>query len=195
MTYTQERSSSSARMPLPTLDPPDAILGDLDSLSSVSRDHYTRLVRRLASVPSCVNTYAIIVYVKGVHIELIETQDHTDLQKCLYWCRSRPQYSHIKNFILYGNGSHVRLDHLFSIFHTSYLFPDLTLYFLGASDLAFIVPPSDHPVFLDLFIEWLDYSKVSAYIGLIPLAHSSIVTTTGLKWNLSTSFCPLCPSR
>nr|XP_036577066.1 thiamine pyrophosphokinase [Colletotrichum truncatum]KAF6783945.1 thiamine pyrophosphokinase [Colletotrichum truncatum] len=142
----------------------DAIIGDLDSLSTASREFFAKQE-------------------KPTQIIHLTDQDSTDFSKAVSWIRSRDG-PNIDIVALGGLGG--RVDQGLSQVHHLYLFqpgPDYSLgkmYLVSGQSLTFLLLPGRHHVRVreggeDVFAK---------YVGIIPVGGTSFITTKGLEWDV-----------
>ena len=145
---------------------PDAIVGDLDSLSDVVAEHYRA---------------------QGAKIVKDSNQYSTDFTKCLKWIRDFWQ-SETKSgdgtldvVVLGGLGG--RVDQGFSQIHHLYMAQnDSTMlkgriYLLSEQSLSFILEDGVNEIFIEP-------GYFEENIGIIPLLGKTNVTTRGLEWDV-----------
>lgn len=144
---------------------PDAIIGDLDSLSKEARQYYTT---------------------KEVHIVEDPDQYSTDFTKALKWMRQewdRQKGTNEELDIVVMGGLGGRVDQGFSQIHHLYMVleqPDLlrgSIYLLSEQSLSFVLDHNKNElhVSIDVFAE---------NIGIIPVLGPTRVSTSGLEWNV-----------
>ena len=135
---------------------PDLILGDLDSITSSTRQVWDEL---------------------RVPIEREIDQDSTDLEKCL----RRIPYSTLPILIVGGVGG--RLDQTLGVINCIYkevIENKRQTILVGGETLAYLIPPIT-PVRISF-----PAGLIGSHCGLVPLfGNSESVTTKGLKWELT----------
>lgn len=158
--YDQSRSNHQTRLP-------DAIVGDLDSLSSEVESHYRR---------------------QGVNIVKDPSQDSTDFTKCLKWIRNVWKSTHeagadvLDVVVLGGLGG--RVDQGFSQVHHLYMAhqdPSLLngrIYLLSEQSLSFVLEDGVNEIELQL-------GYFQENIGIIPILGKTNITTKGLEWDVT----------
>uniref|UniRef100_A0A6B2LHG3 Thiamin pyrophosphokinase thiamin-binding domain-containing protein n=1 Tax=Arcella intermedia TaxID=1963864 RepID=A0A6B2LHG3_9EUKA len=139
---------------------PDAIQGDFDSVSSEVLDYYRE---------------------KGVTINQHEDQDTTDLQKCLAFLeRTEKETGQVNTSIIVLGGMGGCISHTFANLNTLFLYQHRKLVLVGRKNIALLLRPG---------LTHVHYHKLQTdeiFCSLVPLGvQSALVTTTGLKWNLS----------
>ena len=145
---------------------PDAIVGDLDSLSNAVAEHYEA---------------------KGTKIVKDADQYSTDFTKCLRWIRDAWQSATegsddtLDVVVLGGLGG--RVDQGFSQIHHLYMArndPTLLkgrLYLLSEQSLSFILDDGLNQVFFEP-------GYFQENIGIIPVLGKTNITTEGLEWDV-----------
>ncbi|VDL95254.1 unnamed protein product [Schistocephalus solidus] len=121
-------------------------------------------------------------------VKVINTpdQDATDFTKCLQIVSraitSMSTSDTVQKIscivVLYGSGG--RADHELGILKTLFIARDLTelpVLLVTESSISWLLIKGSN-------IVMLESQHIGAYCGLIPIGHSSNVTTTGLEWNL-----------
>ena len=136
---------------------PEAIVGDLDSVSSSLMTEWEAL---------------------NVEVIRFDDQDSTDLDKCLNWSCTDP----CGTIAVVGMGGS-RLDHLFGIFNSCYTYakkhPLQKIVLLGADSVSLLLPPGVSELKFPGFMK-------DAHCGLIPLFGEVLcVRTKGLRWELN----------
>ncbi|EUC57032.1 thiamine pyrophosphokinase [Rhizoctonia solani AG-3 Rhs1AP] len=138
---------------------PHCIRGDMDSTRSEVRSWYTE---------------------QGVLIEQVEDQDSTDLMKCLAWVDGVEKAQSVKLDVVILGGLSGRLDHTV---HTLSVLHRLRntrprIFVVDSESVGWVLNRGHHQIELDLRF-------VGPTCGLLPVGvASSVLTTTGLKWNL-----------
>lgn len=141
---------------------PDVIIGDLDSLRPEVRAFY--------------------IARGSVILDKASDQDTTDLHKCIAFLEdkldSEPRSSLCQSKILIVGGLGGRVDHEFGNYNVLHIFASIPLVLLG--DFAFVqlLPRGTNRIIPDLEVE-------GPTCGLIPLHGPTVVTSTGLKWDLA----------
>jgi len=142
---------------------PDLITGDMDSVQMANLDQFR----------SC-----------GTVVVETPDQDMTDFTKCLLEVTKQrkvnPKASKGEVILAFCETGG-RLDQVMANMNTLYLARDhlssVPLYLISSHSISFLLAPGNHKILLDY--------KTSAHCGLIPLSGEAVVTTTGLKWNLT----------
>ncbi|CAF0926617.1 unnamed protein product [Didymodactylos carnosus] len=95
---------------------PDYISGDMDSITSTTKNYYAKY-----------------------NVQLIHTPDQnaTDFTKCIQIMLERSSLDVIYIFSTFGG----RFDQAMSIIHTLYLFPTIELYLVTDEDITFVLRP------------------------------------------------------
>ncbi|CAE6423991.1 hypothetical protein ACGC1H_002638 [Rhizoctonia solani] len=138
---------------------PDYIRGDMDSTRPEVRAWYTE---------------------QGVPIEQVEDQDSTDLMKCIAWVDEVEKTQSIKLDVVILGGLSGRLDHTV---HTLSVLHKLRntrprIFVISGESVGWVLNRGHHQIELNL-------QFVGPTCGLLPVGvASSVLTTTGLKWNL-----------
>lgn len=142
---------------------PDAIVGDLDSLSDAVAEHYEA---------------------KGTRIVKDPDQYSTDFTKCLKWIRNLWRtngHDTLDVVVLGGLGG--RVDQGFSQIHHLYMArndPDLLkgrLYLLSEQSLSFLLDDGVNEIFLEP-------GYFEENIGIVPVLGKTNITTKGLEWDV-----------
>jgi thiamine pyrophosphokinase len=147
---------------------PDAIIGDLDSLTLATREHYAALNTKIVHDPD---------------------QNSTDLTKCLKWLRiTWPRVSFARDdidldvVVLGGLGG--RVDQGFSQIHHLYMASqsrDLLkgkIFLLSEESLTFVLDKPNNEIYIDPgFFE--------ENVGIIPVLGLAHITTRGLEWDVT----------
>ena len=123
---------------------PDAIFGDLDSISEAAKTAF------------------------APHLHRIEEQDSTDFAKVV-------RYVDAPLLLAVGFLGR-RLDHTIAALHVAATHPDKPIVFLGSDDAVFLL--KDKEIQID--------ATIGTGISVLPLM-PSVVSTTGLKWNLQSA--------
>ncbi|KAJ1876276.1 thiamine pyrophosphokinase [Coemansia sp. RSA 1722] len=138
---------------------PDVIVGDLDSLEDSTREHYAQ---------------------RGAIIHRYDDQNSTDFMKGLMYLDTvlRAGKDPRDCVVIVFGGLSGRLDH---VLHTlKVLFNNKERQILVVSDenLTFAVPAGKNTVMVNKQID-------GPTCGILPLAGETVLTTRGLRWNLS----------
>eukprot|EP00241_Pyramimonas_parkeae_P012117 CAMPEP_0114245330 /NCGR_PEP_ID=MMETSP0058-20121206/11833_1 /TAXON_ID=36894 /ORGANISM="Pyramimonas parkeae, CCMP726" /LENGTH=222 /DNA_ID=CAMNT_0001358365 /DNA_START=572 /DNA_END=1240 /DNA_ORIENTATION=+ len=146
---------------------PDFVIGDLDSVDEAILNFYTERGTGVLKEPF--------------------DQDCNDLHKCIRYLHSqvdvkRDLDSHgnqcdTKHKVLIVGGLGGRMDHEFANINALLQFPQIPAVLISDDCFLSVLSPGRHQIIPDLLIE-------GRTCGLIPLCGPTIVTTTGLKWNL-----------
>ncbi|KAK5099623.1 thiamine pyrophosphokinase [Exophiala xenobiotica] len=145
---------------------PDAIVGDLDSLSNEARQHYAN---------------------QGVQIPEDPDQYSTDFTKSLRWMRrewdSREgEDSDLDVVVMSGLGG--RVDQAFSQIHHMYMVlqqRDLlrgSLYLLSEQSLSFVLAAGQNEMHVN-------NRAFAENVGIIPVLGLTHITTSGFEWDVS----------
>ncbi|KAF8606466.1 thiamine pyrophosphokinase [Ceratobasidium sp. AG-I] len=138
---------------------PHRIRGDLDSLRLDVRSWYEA---------------------QNVVVEHDKSQNSTDLMKCLDWVVEIEKENQLKLDVVILGGLSGRLDHTV---HTMSLLHKLRttrprIFVVSSESVGWVLDQGHHQIDLDLRF-------VGPTCGLLPVGvASSVLTTTGLKWNL-----------
>ncbi|KAH7341473.1 thiamine pyrophosphokinase Thi80 [Rhizoctonia solani] len=138
---------------------PHCIKGDMDSIRPEVRSWYAE---------------------RGVPVEPVEDQDSTDLMKCIAWVDQVEDNQKVKLDIVILGGLSGRLDHTV---HTMSVLHKLRstrprIFAISDESVGWVLDRGHHQIELNL-------QFVGPTCGLLPIGiASSILTTTGLKWNL-----------
>ena len=158
---------------------PDAIVGDLDSLSDEVRVHYESL---------------------GVKVIEDPDQFSTDFTKCLLWIRRHwavlnsadDRDDGTLDVVVFG-GLGGRVDQGFSQIHHLYMAQnDLTLlkgriYLVSEQSLSFILSPGLNEILLSPSPSQTSQQEQACFasnIGIIPISGRTRITTHGLEWDV-----------
>ncbi|KAF8656841.1 hypothetical protein AX16_002389 [Volvariella volvacea WC 439] len=138
---------------------PDLIKGDLDSLRNDVRDYYTS---------------------KGVPVVQDHDQDSTDLMKCVYALEEVEHKTHEHELVILG-GLAGRLDQ--TIHTLSYLHKlrkkRQRVFCVTDDNVGWVLDAGEHSISVD-------HTIVGPTCGLLPVGiDSTILTMTGLRWNLT----------
>ncbi|KAJ2520448.1 thiamine pyrophosphokinase [Coemansia sp. RSA 1939] len=139
---------------------PDVIVGDLDSIQETTRAFYEK---------------------KGSRIHFYDDQESTDFMKGFMYLDSEMRHGKDPNdcvVIVFG-GLGGRLDH---VMHTlKVLFNNhlkRQMYVISESNLTFVIPSGKNRILVN---KQVDGPKC----GILPLAGQTMLTTRGLRWNLT----------
>jgi len=138
---------------------PDLITGDFDSADMSHVEHFRGLGATVANTPD---------------------QDHTDFTKALIELHERgvDKLEAVVAFIEAGG----RVDHLMGNFQTLALASDLApslppVFLCSSNSISWLLKPGKHAIVVP--------SPVPEHCGLIPMDGKALVSTSGLKWNLT----------
>jgi len=138
---------------------PDLITGDFDSAEMSHVEHFRGLGATVANTPD---------------------QDHTDFTKALIELHERrvDKLEAVVAFIEAGG----RVDHLMGNFQTLALASDLApslppVFLCSSNSISWLLKPGKHAIVVP--------SPVPEHCGLIPMDGKALVSTSGLKWNLT----------
>lgn len=138
---------------------PHHIRGDLDSIRPEVRFWYER---------------------QGVTVEEVHDQDSTDLMKCLTWVGEIEKRENVQLDVVILGGLSGRLDHtIHTLSHLHKLRNTRPrIFVVGIESIGWVLNKGSHHIELDLRV-------VGPTCGLLPVGiSSSVLSTTGLKWNL-----------
>lgn len=144
---------------------PEAIVGDLDSISTEAEKHYTE---------------------KGVVLSKDPDQYSTDFTKALKWMRQewdQRKGAQEKLDVIVMGGLGGRVDQGFSQIHHLYMVlqqPELLrggLYLLSEQSLSFVLSKGEN----ELHVNGKTFTE---NVGIIPLLGLSHITTSGLEWDV-----------
>lgn len=76
------------------------------------------------------------------------------------------------------------LANLNTLFKSSKLMGNIKIFLLGSNSLTWLLPQGDHIIHIPSCLR-----ENQEWCSLLPVGGPCIVTTTGLKWNLSKSMC------
>jgi thiamine pyrophosphokinase len=145
---------------------PDAIVGDLDSLSPDAEKHYRN---------------------RGVEVVKNPDQYSTDFTKCLRWIRAEVQRQHGSDdvpmdvVVLGGLGG--RVDQGFSQIHHLYMAendPHLLkgrIYLLSEQSLSFVLANGQNLIHIEP-------GYFAENVGIIPVLGRTLISTKGLEWDV-----------
>lgn len=141
---------------------PDIILGDFDSISKKSIDHYHQL---------------------GVQMMKIEDQDSTDFSKALnYVLKDESEKNRMNECVIALNGTGGCLSHVFANLSSLFLFENRKVILLGEDNIAFICWAGVTEINCRQSEGKVTYCSIIPMFGVV-----QSITTTGLKWNLDNS--------
>ena len=145
-------------------EPPDLVTGDFDSARSEHVEHYEALGAKIVETPD---------------------QDDTDFTKCLRQLseemKTNDKLADVEAVFAFVETSG-RLDQVMANLQSLFLAPDILatpLYLVSSLSLTWLLPAGRHE------IQTAGFVSDTTNCGLIPLAGRTVVTTTGLKWNLT----------
>lgn len=149
---------------------PDAVVGDMDSLSRDAEEHYRD---------------------RGVEVVKDPDQFSTDFTKCLKWIREevgrrqraagKGEHEAMDVVVLGGLGG--RVDQGFSQIHHLFMAeddPELLrgrIYLLSEQSLSFVLANGQNRVYLEP-------GYFAENIGIIPVRGKTFITTKGLEWDV-----------
>jgi thiamine pyrophosphokinase len=142
---------------------PDAIVGDLDSLSPAVSEHYRT---------------------RGVQVVNNPDQYSTDFTKGLKWIRDwslKQSGAEMDVVVLGGLGG--RVDQALSQIHHLYMAENDTtllkgrIYLLSEQSLSFVLASSNNLIHLEP-------GYFAENVGIIPVLGRTLITTTGLEWDV-----------
>ncbi|KAI6043861.1 thiamine pyrophosphokinase [Pisolithus marmoratus] len=139
---------------------PDLVKGDLDSLRADVRDYYTS---------------------KGVSVVQDHGQNSTDLMKCIQSVEEKDKLESREYEIIILGGLGGRLDHAM---HTlSYVYKlrrtRKKVFVVTDDNISWVLNEGQHCIHID-------HDILGPTCGLLPIGvDSTILTTTGLRWNLT----------
>ena len=143
---------------------PDAIVGDLDSVSARTKDYYSSL---------------------GTEISHDPDQYSTDFTKSLKWIRQKWSQQYGETFeldVVVMGGLGGRVDQGFSQIHHLYMVlqqPDLlvgSIYLLSEQSLSFVLDNDN--------IVHVNDRVFAENVGIIPVLGLTHITTSGLEWDV-----------
>jgi len=143
---------------------PDLITGDFDSARSEHVRHY-----------------------EGLGSKIVETldQNYTDFTKCLNQLaeemKTDDRLARVEAIFAFVETSG-RLDQVMANLETLFHAPDLLpapVFLISSLSISWLLPPGRHQ------IQSAGFVSDRTNCGLIPLDGRTVVTTTGLKWNLT----------
>lgn len=164
-------------------DVPDLITGDFDSADMTHVEHFKLLGAKVVPTPD---------------------QDFTDFTKCLQQVseemKNNNKLAEIEAVFSFVESSG-RLDQIMANIQTLFLAQDLIrlpVYMLSSTGLSWLLPPGKHQINVrsdqsdasiqshdtDLTNQGVGVVSERSHCGLIPLDGRSVVSTSGLKWNL-----------
>jgi thiamine pyrophosphokinase len=134
---------------------PDFVIGDFDSLLLESHVYYRARNTKFINITD---------------------QDTTDLQKCIkYLLETEKGYQ--TSVIINAFGG--RLDHIMGNINSVFLYKEcMKLFLLDEENLTFLLSKGRNDIEIDRKLEGPE-------CGIIPFKNTAIVSSTGLKWDLS----------
>ncbi|CAD6504674.1 BgTH12-00180 [Blumeria graminis f. sp. triticale] len=142
----------------------DAIVGDLDSLQTDTREYWST---------------------KGVTISYDSDQDTTDFVKSVHHLRcSQTQRSN--NIVVLG-GLSGRVDQAMSVLHQIYAlqkepaYRSGRVYLLSSEAITFILQPGKHSIRAKKSFPNIALGR---NVGIIPLKDATVISTEGLEWDV-----------
>ena len=143
---------------------PDLITGDFDSVRSEHIKHYEGLGSKIVETPD---------------------QDYTDFTKCLMQIseemKTDEKLSNVEAILAFVETSG-RLDQVMANLETLFQAPAILskpVYLISSLGISWLLPAGRHE------IQSAGFVTDSTNCGLIPLDGRAVVTTEGLKWNLT----------
>lgn len=145
---------------------PDAIVGDLDSLSLDAEKHYRN---------------------RGVDVVKDPDQNSTDFTKCLRWIREEVQRQHGSDDVpmdvvaLGGLGGRVdqgfsQIHHLFMAENDPHLLKG-RIYLLSEQSLSFVLANDQNMIHIEP-------GYFAENVGVIPVLGRTLISTKGLEWDV-----------
>lgn len=146
----------------------EVICGDLDSLKTSVKEDAKR---------------------RGTQIVEDQDQESTDFAKCVNYLRNTvfPNHSSASNIVCLG-GLGGRVDQGLSQLHHLYMeqkdpnYKDGRVYLLSTESITFVLKRGNHRI---LVRDPQAPSLLGKHIGIIPLKGPSVITTRGLKWDVT----------
>ncbi|KAJ1802334.1 thiamine pyrophosphokinase [Coemansia sp. RSA 2599] len=138
---------------------PDAIVGDLDSLKDSTREHYAQ---------------------RGTVIHKCNDQNSTDFMKGLMYLDNvlRADKDPADCVVVVFGGLSGRLDHIMHTLKVLFNNKERQILIVSDDNLTFVVPAGKNTVMVNRQID-------GPTCGILPLAGETVLTTSGLRWNLS----------
>lgn len=148
-----------------SVENPDLITGDFDSADQAHVQHFRALGTKVVETPD---------------------QDQTDFTKCLeqlgLLAKSDSKLDKVEAVVAFVETSG-RLDQVMANLQTLFLAEKLVpwpVYLVSSCSMSWLLGEGNHKIDCGGLV-----SSSSAHCGLIPLDGQAVVTTSGLKWNLS----------
>ncbi|CAO1440332.1 unnamed protein product [Diamesa serratosioi] len=146
---------------LEKLDPPQYITGDFDSARKESLDYFKDLGTEIISTPD---------------------QDATDFTKSLMVLEPLVEKYNLKSIIVFSESSG-RFDQILANINTLFIFNQkslhtLPVFLLSANSMTWLLSPANHSIHIPELTKNL-------WCALIPIGSPCVVSTKGLKWNLT----------
>lgn len=142
--------------------PPDFLTGDLDSISAVTTENIMKLGCQMIGTPD---------------------QNETDFTKSLLQMKDLYAERNIE-FVINIMEFSGRIDHILSqintLFKASANMSNIDVYLMTKNSLAWLLRPGSHVILVPQIS--VDEQRWCSYA---PIRGKTIVTTTGLKWDLS----------
>ncbi|GJQ74275.1 hypothetical protein Trydic_g19174 [Trypoxylus dichotomus] len=150
-----------------TVKPPDLITGDMDSIEPGTLEAFTSLEDSLVVVT--------------------EDQNETDYTKAL---KELKKYTKVHgkqiDFVITITKDSGRFDQIIANINTLFkaggFLPNVDVYIVSQESMSWVLWTGSHKIIVSPNV--LEYSR---WCSLIPFGSSALVTTSGLKWNLSNS--------
>jgi len=146
------------------MENPDMITGDFDSADLAHIKHFQGLGTKVVETPD---------------------QDQTDFTKCLEQLglasKSDSKFDDVEAIVAFVETSG-RLDQVMANIQTLFLakkFTSLPVYLTSSSSMSWLLEQGEHRITVGELV------GPNSHCGLIPMTGSANVTTSGLKWNLS----------
>lgn len=175
---------------------PDFIIGDLDSLRDDVRQWYAArgcvVIRQSTQYATDLHKCLDLVQVyyaaqqKGLTIRYSELDDVDGLLKLCESLNELPSQTASIQLLLVG-AVDGRFDHTVQsialLFKLRQSKPFLSVFFISATDLLFLVPQSEHsPVYVGY--DAMESVVHGSNCGLLPVGGEIVLTTKGLKWDV-----------
>lgn len=137
---------------------PDAVCGDFDSIDDSVKTYFTR---------------------KQVNILYDKDQDTTDLDKTLNHIKSKFSNCMNLNICIFGAFGG-RFDHEMAHINRCFVYESVfkSIFLLSHQTATVLLNTGEHLIILDK-------NQANEKIGLIPIGEPSIITTKGLKWDVT----------